>query len=136
MKYPLTSDNYLKWLVAQGALDSLPEPSDMPRIELRDPTDDDIERSVVFLSSRDDMRSAIERSGMGVKDFVLTSIALGQAYNFSQDELVPRENRAFVGSNRAEVTRARRGRNFHVLDDDDQDDGDGRGHKHKHKHKR
>ena len=143
VKYPLTSDNYRKWIVAQAALDSLPEPMAMPRVDLRAPTDDDIDRTVDFLSRQDAARRAIERSGLSIKDFVLTSIALGQAFNFARDDLVPRENRAFVDSNRAEVTRVRDARRFHVLDDDEEDEGEGRelghgkrhekGHGHHHK---
>jgi hypothetical protein len=131
VKYPLTSENYRKWTVAQTALDSIPEPMAMPRVDLRDPTDDDIERTVDFLSHQDAARRAIERSGLSVKDFVLTSIALGQAFNFARDDLVPRDNRAFVDSNRSELVRVREARRFHVLDDDEDDDHDGeheRGH--------
>jgi hypothetical protein len=141
VKYPLTSDNYRKWLVAQAALDSLPEPMAMPRVDLRDPMDDDIERTVEFLSHQDAERRAIERSGLSTKDFVLTSIALGQAFNFARDDLVPRENRAFVDSNRAELARVREARRFHVLDDDDDVErgarGHGKGHEkgHGHHHK-
>lgn len=76
MKYPLTSDNYHKWLVAQAALDSLPEPSEMPRVDLRDPTDEDIERTVDYLSEQDAALRAIERSGLSVKDFVQRRISL------------------------------------------------------------
>jgi hypothetical protein len=149
VKYPLTSENYRKWLVAQAALDSLPEPMAMPRVDLRDPMDDDIERTAEFLSHQDAARRAIERSGLSVKDFVLTSIALGQAFNFARDDLVPRDNRAFVDSNRAELARVREARRFHVLDDDDEDQlsalgsrlSAGRerkagGREHKHHHKR
>jgi len=135
VKYPLTSENYRKWIVAQAALDSLPEAIEMPRIELRDPTDDDIERTVDFLSSHDNERRAIERSGLSIKDFVLTSLALGQAFSFSRDELVPKENRVFVDANRLELERAREARQFHVLDDDDDGPGQGRGYKHGHKHR-
>jgi hypothetical protein len=142
VKYPLTSENYRKWMVAQAALDSLPEPADMPRIELRDPTDDDIERTVDFLSNRDKERHAIERAGLSVKDFVLTNVALGQAFNFGGDDLVPKANRVFVQTNRLELTRTRQARRFHILDDDDDapggqgGGGPGNGHKHRHgKHK-
>jgi len=135
VKYPLTSDNYRKWIVAQAALDSLEEPTDMPRIELRDPTDDDIDRTVDFLSNHDTERRAIERAGLSVRDFVLTSVALGQALHFASDELVPRDNRAFVEANRQQLVRAREARRYHVIDDDD-DAGDrlgyGSGHQHKH----
>jgi len=122
VKYPLTSDNYRKWVVAQAALDSLPEPLAMPRVDLRDPTDDDIDHTVAFLEKDDGARRAIERSGLSVRDFVLTSIALGQAVTFANDELVPPENRTFVRSNRDDIVRVRRARQFHVLDDDDEDD--------------
>ena len=144
VKYPLTSENYRKWLVAQAALDSLPEPAAMPRVDLRDPTDDDIDRTVSFLAQQDAERHAIERSGLSVKDFVLTSIALGQAFHFSKDALVPQENRVFVATNRPEIERVRAARNFHVLDDDEdgeQDEhggghggGHGEGHKKGHGH--
>jgi hypothetical protein len=152
VKYPLTSQNYKKWIVAQAALDSLPEPSDIPRVDLRDPTDDDIDRTVSYLEDHDAMREAIERSGLSVKDFVLTSVALGQAFSLAGRNVVPRENVAFVDSNRAEIERVRATRRFHVLDDDEDDDEDrgghgrghekghgghadqGHGHKHKHKH--
>ena len=144
VKYPLTSDNYRRWLVAQEALDSLEEPTGMPRIDVRDPTDDDIEHTVAFLQEHEDERAAIERSGLSVRDFVLTSIALGQAFNFRGDDLVPSGNRAFVDSNRAQIGRAREARRFHVLDDDGDDSpgrghgrgkGKGHGHKHGHRHK-
>jgi hypothetical protein len=136
VKYPLTSENYRKWLVAQAALDSLPEPAAMPRVDLRDPTDDDIDRTVDFLAQQDAERRAIERSGLSVKDFVLTSIALGQALHFSKDALVPPENRVFVATNRPEIERVRAARNFHVLDDDEDGNGDGGhgGHGDKHGH--
>jgi hypothetical protein len=154
VKYPLTSENYRKWLVAQAALDSIPEPTAMPRVDLRDPTDDDIDHTVEFLASDAAARRAIERSGLSVKDFVLTSIALGQALNFAGDPLVPEGNREFVRSNRDDIVRVRAVRQFHVLDDDDDDDreagdrgrgddngkhlglgkGHRKGHKHHHKH--
>ena len=143
VKYPLTSDNYRKWIVAQAALDSLPEPVSMPRVDLRDPTDDDIDRTVEFLSKDAAAGGAIERSGLNVRDFVLTSIALGQAFNFANDALVPTENRTFVRSNRDEIVRVRQARAFHVLDEDDDDDRDeARGeerhkeHKERHHHHR
>ena len=139
VKYPLTSDNYRKWVVAQGALDSLPEPVAMPRVDLRDPTDDDIDRTVSFLSNDAAARNAIQRSELSVRDFVLTSLALGQAFNFANDELVPTENRAFVRSKREEIARVRQGRDFHVLDDDDDDEGQAqehdRGHAKHHHHR-
>jgi len=132
VKYPLTSENYRKWLVAQAALDSLPEPAAMPRVDLRDPTDDDIDRTVDFVAHQDAERRAIEASELSVKDFVLTSIALGQAFHFSKDALVPQENRVFVATNRPEIERVRAARNFHVLDDDEDNDNDGAEHDHGH----
>ena len=108
----------------------------MPRVDLRDPTDDDIDRTVNFLAHQDAERRAIEGTGLSVKDFVLTSIALGQAFHFSKDALVPPENRVFVATNRPEIERVRTRRNFHVLDDDEDgsDDGGHGGHGHKHGH--
>ena len=138
VKYPLTSQNYRKWLVAQAALDSIPEPAEMPRVDLRDPTDDDIETTVKSLEDQDAARRAIERAGLSVKDFVLTSVALGQALNLAGRTAAPVQNVAFVDSNRVEIERVRAVRRFHVVDDDednDRDRGNGKGRKHGHKHK-
>jgi hypothetical protein len=112
----------------------------MPRVDLRDPTDDDIDRTVSFLDDDAGARRAIARAGLSVRDFVLTSIALGQAFNFTTDDLVPAGNRAFVQSKRSEIARVRQTREFHVLDDDDDDQvegppGAGRGQEKHHHHR-
>jgi hypothetical protein len=143
VKYTLTSDNYRKWLVAQAALDSIAEPSEMPLVDLRDPTDEDIEATVDFLDDQDAARRAIERSGLSVKDFVLTSVALGQALSVAGRELVPRDNRVLVETNRPVLDSMRIVRRFHVVDNDEDDHDDGgrgtggkrKGHHH-HGHKR
>jgi hypothetical protein len=105
-------------------------PSDLPRVSLRNPTDDEIEETVEALEDNRDARRAIENAGLSVKDFVLTSLALGQALTFPDRArvLIPGENVVFVERNRADVERARspRVRVFIVDDDDDDDDDDDR----------
>lgn len=139
VKFPLTSDSFKKFLVAQEALDSIPDPPDVPRIDVRNPTDEAIEDAVDELEDHDDARRAIEGAGISVKDFVLTSLALGQALAFSGDPRgqLPSTNVAFVDSNRIVIQDLEARRRFRVVrvtdddsdvdsDSDDSDDDSGR----------
>ena len=123
VKQPLTSENFNRFTVAQRALDSVSLPANLPRVNLRNPTDEEIEATVKALEENDDARRAIESSGMSVKDFVLTSLALGQALNFPTRAraLIPQENVAFIEHNRAEIQRVRNPRVVRVFIDDDDD---------------
>jgi hypothetical protein len=134
VKFPLTSDNFKKFLVAQEALDSISDPPNVPRIDVRNPTDDAIDDAVDELEDHDEAKRAIEGAGISVKDFVLTSLALGQALAFSADPRVPPTNVAFVDSNRVTINRLELRRRFRVVNDDrvrlrgdDDSDDDDRG---------
>lgn len=78
--YTLTSDNYKKWMAAQQALDSAGvRPAE--RIDVRNVSDEDIDRVTRSLESRPEAKSAIEGAGLSVRDFVLTTIALAQSWD-------------------------------------------------------
>lgn len=122
-KYPLTSDNYRRWLVAQAALDSLPAPADVPRIDVNAASDEQIDRTIDFLSRQDGERRAIEGSGLSVKDFVLTSVALGRMVRASArggDALA--DARGFAGIDPEAVRRAQDHGRFRIVDDEDDDE--------------
>jgi hypothetical protein len=123
VKYPLTSDNFKKFSVAQDALDALPQPPVVQRIDVRNPREADVILVVKQLEDDKGARAAIENAGMSVRDFVLTSLALGQALAFSTDSLVPVSdaNRAFLSENQVRVEQLETRRHFRV------DNGSGRG---------
>lgn len=78
--YTLTSDNYNKWMAAQQALDSAGiRPAE--RIDVRNVSDDDIDRVTRSLESQPGAKTAIEGAGLSVRDFVLTTIALAQSWD-------------------------------------------------------
>jgi hypothetical protein len=123
VKYPLTSDNFKKFSVAQEALDALPEPPVVQRIDVQNPREADVVLVVKQLEDDAAARAAIENAGMTVRDFVLTSLALGQAMAFLTDSRVPvgDANRAFLTENQVSVEQLEARRRFRI------DDAGGRG---------
>ena len=126
LDYVVTSDQYRQWLRAQAALDTVDVGTPV-RIDVRRASEADIERVVTALDGRPAARQAIEQSGMKVRDFVLTTVALAQSWDaVNQPERglidVPRANIELMSR---EPTNARpRAR---VIDDSDSDsDSDSR----------
>ena len=78
--YELTSDNYKKWLLANAALDSA---GVRPAAELdaRSATEDDIDRVVAALSDDPRASAVIASADIGVRDYVMTSVALAQSWD-------------------------------------------------------
>jgi hypothetical protein len=97
LDYPLTSDNYRRWLAADRALDTLNLEAPV-RLDVRHVTPDDIDRVVASYESQPQARAAIEGSGIGVRDFVLTTIALAQSWDAVDRDMpgASEENLAFV----------------------------------------
>lgn len=141
--YRLTSDNFTKFQVAQERIDALPEPPVVQRIDLRAPREDDVVVVVRQLETNEPARLAIVNSGLSVRDFVLTSLALGQALAFGNDQrvIVQPLNRLFLEDNRLVIDRLETRRRFRIgdrpdlririredvdSDDDDSDDDNGR----------
>jgi hypothetical protein len=143
VSYRLTSDNFARYQVAQDRIDALPEPPVVQRIDLRSPREEDVVVVVNDLERNEPARLAIVNSGLSVRDFVLTNLALGQALAFGNDErvVVYPENRLFLEDNRVVIDRLESRRRFRIgeredprikiredvdSDDDDDDGNNGR----------
>jgi hypothetical protein len=143
LNYPVTADQYNRWTVAQRSLDNLAVPAPS-RIRLRNYSDTDVDRAVRQIESSPDARLAVEASGLNVRDYVLTSLALAQALaQTGAGQRVryldlPQQNVEFVTPRRAAIERYQRGR-YRVVDqwaDENDDEGEhGNGQHHDYEHK-
>lgn len=125
--YRLSEDRMDEWRGAQRAVSELPVDADFKPMRLADATDDDVERTMRYISERPDMRSTIERSGLTVRDYVLTTLALARAdlvtrrpADSARFIMVP-ENRAFAARFGNELRATPAGGRFRVIDDADID---------------
>ncbi|HWL39648.1 MAG TPA: hypothetical protein VNO75_05365 [Gemmatimonadaceae bacterium] len=111
--YRLTDENFAQWEAAQLNLDRLP-PSAIPAAAPG--VGDVIDRAVARLESSPRARTAIESTGLTVRDFVLQTIALAQAADAAENPragntaMVPAGNLRFVTRYRQRVAPARRAR--------------------------
>lgn len=128
--YMLTSDRYRNWTRAQRDLDALPVTTTSNRLRVSNASDTDVERLVRQLESDPAARRAIEPSGLSVRDYVLTTLALAQAMDATENGTrtrltgVPRENLDIYTTNRDDVRRLRRDSRYRVVDDDSDGDSD------------
>lgn len=127
----ITSEKYNKWAQAQQNLDRTATDADIisaeDRLGIRRATRGAVDSAVVRLEQNERSRQAIESAGLSVKDYVLTSLALSQAFVASNGtrrttavEGIPPENVALVRANSAAFERFRSSR-FRVVDDRDTD---------------
>jgi len=131
--YRLSEERVDGWRGAQRAVSELPVDSAFQPLRLADASDDDVERTVRYIGERPEMRETIERSGLTVRDYVLTTLALARADLVSRRPadsaritMMP-ENRAFASRYGEELRRGQGGQRFRVIDDSDSDDGDSEG---------
>jgi hypothetical protein len=105
--FRLTDENYAQWERAQQFLDALPR-SALPASS--GGGGNAIDRAVTRLESSPRARTAIERTGLSVKDFVLATIVLAQATEAAETGKatpVSAENFQFVQRYRSRILRAR-----------------------------
>jgi uncharacterized protein (DUF1778 family) len=105
--FRLTDENYAQWERAQQFLDALPR-SALPASS--GGGGNAIDRAVARLESSPRARTAIERTGLSVKDFVLATIVLAQATEAAETGKatpVSAENYQFVQRYRSRILRAR-----------------------------
>ena len=74
--FRLTEDNFARWEEAQNNLDDLPRSAIQSGVASGRNA---VDRAVARLESSPRARTAIERTGLSVRDFVLETIALAQA---------------------------------------------------------
>lgn len=108
----INDDNFARWEEAQSNLEDLPRsalPAKSP------PGGNAVDRAVARLESSPYTRTAIERAGLSVREFILETIALAQATEVARTGKslsrgsIPRENFQFVQrySSRALYSRSR-----------------------------
>lgn len=117
--FALSPEIFQKWRVAQTNLDNEPAYAalEIPaeRIDLRRPSDESIDRVSDRLAGNPQVKSAIERSGLSVKDYVLATIAMNQAMLAdASTETSPTflRNRDIATANRDEIRRSRNSSRF------------------------
>jgi hypothetical protein len=114
--FRINDDNFGRWEEAQSNLEDLPRsalPAKSP------PGGNVVDRAVARLESSPYTRTAIERTGLSVREFVLETIALAQATEVARTGKslsrgsIPRENFQFVQryTSRALYSRSRVARN-------------------------
>lgn len=107
--FRLTDENYAQWERAQRFLDAL------PRSAFASPaggSGNPIDRAVATLEASPRARTAIERTGLSVRDFVLETIALAQATEAEAGKAaagvnVPAGNVQFIQRYRSRILLAR-----------------------------
>ena len=111
--FRLTEENFVAWEEAQRNLDALPR-SALP--SGASAAANPIDRAVERLESSPRARTAIEGTGLTVRDFVLETIALAQATealaaaNSASAGKIPPENLQFVQAHRSRMLLAQRRR--------------------------
>jgi len=107
--FRITEENYGQWEQAQRFLDALPRSA----FASADGTSGNpIDRAVATLEASPRARTAIERTGLSVRDFVLESVALAQAAEAAAgkpagDVTVPAGNLQFVQRYQSRILQAR-----------------------------
>src|SRR3954468_6255905 len=107
--FRLTDANYAQWEQAQRFLDALPRSA---FAQATGGSGNPIDNAVATLESSPRARTAIERTGLSVKDFVLETIALAQAAEAETGKAapgvnVPAENIQFIQRYRSRILQAR-----------------------------
>jgi len=109
INFRLTEENYAQWEQAQRFLDAVPRSAFASASGARGNA---IDRAVETLEASPRARTAIERTGLSVRDFVLETIALAQAAEARSGKApggvaVPPENIQFVQRYQSRISQAR-----------------------------
>ena len=109
ISFRLTDENYAQWEQAQHFLDALPRSA---FVSASGTSGNTIDRAVATLEASPRARTAIERTGLSVRDFVLETVALAQAAEAGTGKppggvTVPAENVQFVQRYQSRILQAR-----------------------------
>ena len=108
VSFRLTDENFAQWEQAQSFLNALPASA---LASGQGATGNVIDRAVATLEASPRARTAIERTGLTVKDFVLETVALAQAEEAQSGAApgvtVPLENVQFVQRYQSRIVQAR-----------------------------
>jgi hypothetical protein len=78
LRYEVRSERYRLWDIAQRSLAGMRDARLSSVIDTRRPTTKSIDRAVAYLQRNERARSAIEQTGLSVREYVLLSIAIDQ----------------------------------------------------------
>ena len=78
LEFTITSDRYKAWDAARQGIDSRISARFGAILQPASPSRRNIERAVQYLESEPAAKASIERAGMSVRDFVVTTVALEQ----------------------------------------------------------
>lgn len=96
-EFSITSDRYKKWLAAQEGLDRRIASRYGALLQPASPSERSIDRAVAYLEGEPRARHAIQRAGMSVRDFVITTVALEQEMRVaSRSETPPMDTMAMA----------------------------------------
>lgn len=109
VSFRITDENYAQWEKAQRFLDALPRSA---FVSASGTTGNAIDRAVATLEASPRARTAIERTGLSVRDFVLETVALAQAAEAGSGQppngvIVSAENIQFVQRYQSRILQAR-----------------------------
>lgn len=109
VSFRITDENYAQWEKAQRFLDALPRSA---FVSASGTTGNAIDRAVATLEASPRARTAIERTGLSVRDFVLETVALAQAAEAGSGQppngvIVSAENIQFVERYQSRILQAR-----------------------------
>jgi hypothetical protein len=79
LEYSITSDTYRKWYTAQQGLDRRIASRYGALLQPSSPSERSIDRAVQYLTNEPQAREAIERAGLSIRQFVVTTVALEHA---------------------------------------------------------
>ena len=127
---PLTAERFDQWQRAESSLASAKTDLPMVRLKASTITPRDLDVAVQRLEADPPSRRAIESSGLGVRDFVLTTLAIANAMNVrtrpgtAAFRTAGPENVALVTRNEDVIRRVQGRSRVHVDDEDSDEDTD------------
>src|SRR5688572_24844890 len=89
LQFSITSDKYKQWYAAQQGLDRRIASRFGALLQPASPSERTIARAVEYLQSEPRARDAIQRAGMSVRDFVVTTVALEQEMRVASESSTP-----------------------------------------------
>lgn len=134
LDYEVTSERYRQWIAAHRALDGV-ELGEPMSVDLRNLSEKDIDRIERTLEDHAAARTSIESSGMSVRDFVLTTVALAQPWAQSSSTLSANVDIANPGPAVTRHVSAPQSIPVRVESDDSENDSEGDSGKKKRKKK-
>ena len=113
LDHTVTSESYRRWVAAERALGSIGVDDLAERIPTEGVTEGDVARIVAAISANARVREAIESAGIGVEEYVMTTLALEQALTTTNPDArvryrrVPEENIILTDRYRTDIERTR-----------------------------